>query len=313
LLIFRVVDIHGQPVPDLAVTFDVIAGGGAIFAADPRTDLFGIAAADVDMGPDLGPQDYEARAGELRVPFFNAARAKPVIGAVVNGASFAAGLPVAPGSIVSIFGQSLAEFSGDNRILPLPVALKHVSVGFDFPEEDISVPGRFYFTGDGQLNLQVPWELAGLNFAFVKVRIEDSASTVLDVDLADYAPGIFEFAFEGPRQGVITHLDGAAVTPSNPARSGETVVVYATGLGPVTRPQASGEPAPFGEPISTRILPIVRVDGRDAVVHFAGLTPGLVGLYQINITLPPGLPPGNRQLIVISNGIGSNTVLIPIG
>ncbi len=312
LLIFRAIDQFGQPLDNLGVEFDVLAGGGSVFLADPATDLFGVAAADVDMGPQVGPQDYEARAGGLSVPFFNAARAKPAIGGVVNGASFAAGRPVAAGSIVSIFGQNLNEFRGAARTLPLPVALKHVSVSFDFPEEGISVPGRLFFVSDEQVNVQVPWELAGLNFALVKVRIEDSASTTFSVDLADYAPGIFEFEFEGRRYGAVTHADGRVVTSRNPAQPGETLVIYATGVGPVDAPQVSGQPPSSTRLVRTRLRPAVRVAGRGAEVTFSGLAPNFVGLYQINFRLPPSAPSGNQQLSINSNGIDSNSVTIAI-
>ena len=313
LLIFRVIDIHGQPVANLPVDFSATAGGGSIVVADSATDRFGIAAADVDMGPEIGPQTFEAVAGGLAIPFFNAARAKPVIGAIVDAASFSAGTPVAPGSIVSVFGENLSEFEGSISSLPLPIALKHASVSFDFPEQNISVPGRLYYAGERQANLQVPWELAGLNFVFVKVRIEDSASEVFRLDLAREAPGIFEFSFEAVRQAVVTHLDGTVATPSNPASPGETVIVYATGLGPVTQAQSSGEPPAGLDPVWTQSPATVEVGGLPATVHFSGLTPGLVGLYQVNITLPAGLPAGNLTLVIISNGVASNVAVIPVG
>jgi uncharacterized protein (TIGR03437 family) len=312
LLIFRVIDQYGQPVPDLPVTFRVVEGRGSIFTADPDTDFWGIAAADVDMGPDVGPQDFEAQAGNLTVPFFNAARPKPAIGGVVNGASFAAGQPVAAGSIVSIFGENIAEFLGSAQTVPLPIALKHVSVSFDFPEEGLSVPGRFYYVSPQQVNIQVPWELAGFNFALVKIRIEDSVSAVFTVNLADYAPGIFEFDRDGQQFGVITHANGSLVTRSQPARAEETVIVYATGLGPVNQAQASGQAAPVSPLARTQVTPVVRVAGRDAVVEFSGLTPGFVGLYQVNVTLPAGLAGGNQELLLTSNGIAASPVAIPI-
>ena len=272
--------------------------------ADSATDFFGVAAADVDMGPDVGFQDFLARVGSLEVPFFNEARAKPTISGVANGAGFAANLPVAPGSIISVFGWSLAEFTGGATHLPLPPALKHVSVGFDFPEDGVSVPGRLFYSSDGQLNVQVPWELAGRNFAVMKTRIEDSVSETVIIDLADYAPGLFEFNTSGRELLVAAHADGSIVTPDNPARPGETIVVYGTGFGPVDRAQRSGVAA---EGLA-RVTGDVRatVGGLDAAVSFAGLTPGFVGLYQANVTLPASLPPGEHSFALISNGIESN-------
>ena len=309
-LIFRVIDQFGQPIPNLPVQFSSVLGGGAIIASDPDTDPFGVAAADVDMGPEAGPQEFEATAGGLTIPFFDRARRKPAIDGIVNAAGFAAGRSVAPGSLISIFGANLAKFLGSASSLPLPIALKHASVSFDFPEEAISVPSPLIFVSGNQLNVQVPWELAGLNFAFVKVRIEDSASFVFALSLADYAPGIFEFDLGATRYGVVTHADGNVVTAQNPARPGETVVIYGTGFGPVDVPQENGVAAQ--QLARTRRLPEVTIAGSKGIVSFSGLTPGFVGLYQINVKLPDSIPGGNQQLIVTANGIESNSVAVAI-
>jgi uncharacterized protein (TIGR03437 family) len=312
LLIFKVIDRFGQPVAGLPVDFFVVEGGGAIVSADPTTDRFGIAAADTDMGPTVGFQDFEADAGSLTIPFFNAARAKPRINGIVIGAGFTAGRPVAAGSLISIFGENLNEFPGLAGRLPLPIAFKHVSVSFDFPEAGISAPASVSYASPQQLNVQVPWEMAGLNFALVKVRIEDSVSDVVTLDLSDYAPGIFEINMGGTVYGAITHVDGSLVTPGNPAGPGETVVVYATGVGPLDTPQATGYAAPGDRFVSTVSTPVVTIAGQAGAVYFSGLSPGYVGLYQINVTLPASLPSGTQQLVVTSNGIASNSVSIAI-
>jgi minor extracellular serine protease Vpr len=314
LLVCKVVDEAGLPVRGLAVQFQVVEGGGEIVAADARTDIYGIAAADVDLGPAAGVQTFSAAAGGLTLHFVNFARQAPSIseGGVVNGASFAPGQRVAPGSIISIFGSNLSEGIRGAIRVPLPMALHHVSVSFDHPETGLSLPGRFFFVSPGQLNVQVPWELAGLPFAFVKARINDSASAVHRLELSDYAPGIFEYESGGQKLGVVTHADGAVVTPSNPAEPGETVVVYATGVGPVDQAPQTGEPASGESLVRTRQTPQVTVAGRHAEVFFSGLAPFFVGLNQINVTIPPGTPSGVQPLLVTSNGIASNTVNIPI-
>ncbi len=310
LLIFKVLDQHGQPVPNLATTFSVTAGGGAIFEADPATDAFGVSAADVDMGPDPGFQDFLAEAGSLEVPFFNEARMKPWISGAVNGAGFAAGRPVAPGSILSIFGEGIAEFTGQAATLPLPVALKHVSVSFDFPEDGVSEPGRFFFASPNQLNVQIPWELAGRNFCLMKVRIGDSVSEVFQLQLSDAAPGLFEFTAEGRQLVIATHADGALVTAANPARAGETLILYGTGFGQVDVAQQTGVAAGAAPVARTRQTPTVKVGGRAAAVLFSGLTPGFVGLYQANITLPGDLQPGDHPISMTAAGADSNSSLL---
>lgn len=314
LLIFKLVDQFGFPVPNASVLFRVTQGTGRLVSVDMTTDRYGIAAADVDLGPELGEQTFTATAGGLGIAFVTAARAKPVIGdgGAVNGASFVRGQKVAPGSIVSIFGLNLAETIASAIRLPLPLVLGHVSVSFDQPDAGLSVPGRLFFVSPGQINVQVPWEFAGQTFAMVKVRINDTVSAVYRLELSDYAPGVFEFDAGGQKLGVVTHANGQIVTPSNPARGGETVVVYATGVGPVDQPQTSGEAATAQPLANTRQTPTVTLGGRAAQVFFSGLAPSFVGLNQLNVTLPANAPTGVQPLAITSNGVAANTVNVPI-
>ena len=315
LLVFKLVDNLGLPATQTDVQFRAVQGGGRIVQADARTDRYGIAAAEVDLGPQVGDQTFTATAGGLTVTFNAGARAQPRIneGGVVNGASFARGRAVAPGSLVAIFGSDLADDRRPAIRLPLPLVLNRVSVSFDHPDAGLSIPGRLYFVDPGQINVQVPWEFAGLTFALMKVRIQDTVSALYRLELNDYAPGIFGYdADGGQRLGIIIHTDGRLVTPSNPARASETVIVYATGVGPVDQPQASGEAAAAQPVANTRIRPTATVGGRNAIVLFSGLAPFFVGLDQLNITLPADAPSGIQPFIITSNGIQSNTVNLPI-
>lgn len=314
ILILKLVDESGLPVFSADVQFRVTQGGGKIVQADARTDRYGIAAADVDLGPDIGDQTYTATAAGLTTTFFAAARPEPRIntGGVVNGASFARGRTVAPGSIISIFGDALAEAVRGAIRLPLPMALYHTSVSFDYPDTGLSIAGRLFFISPGQVNAQVPWEFAGLPFAMVKVRINDSVSAVYRLELSDNSPGIFEYETGGQKFGVVTHANGQLVTPSNPARAGETVIVYATGVGPVDQTQVTGEAASGQTLARTRQTPAATLEGETAEVIFSGLAPGFVGLNQINVTLPRTARAGTRPLVVTANGIASNTVSLAI-
>ena len=196
--------------------------------------------------------------------------------------------------------------------MPLPVALKHVSVSFDFPEDGVSVPGRLFFASPLQLNVQAPWELAGRNFCLMKVRIEESVSEVFELKLADAAPGIFEFTAGGRQLVIATHVNGALVTDADPARAGETLVLYGTGFGQVDVFQETGVAAGASPVARTRQTPTVTVGGRLAPVAFSGLTPGFVGLYQANVILPMDLPPGDHRLRMTAAGAESNEALLPV-
>lgn len=311
LLILKVVDQFGQPVAGAPVNFFVDEGGGVIVAADGVTDNYGGATGDSNMGPTVGFQDFSADIGDIRVNFFNEGLPKPWIGGIVNGASFVVGSPVAPGSIASVFGTDLAEFFGVAKDLPLPIALKHVSFSFDFPETGLSVPAVFYFTSTGQLNIQVPWEFLGFNFARVKARIGDRVSNVFDLELRDAAPGVFEFSFEGAKLAVATHADGIPITPSNPAKRGETIIVYGTGFGPLETSQQTGVAAPTdGTLVRTLSIPQATIGGNSSPVAFSGLAPGFVGLIQVNVRVSSAVASGPQTLKFKASGADSNEVTL---
>jgi uncharacterized protein (TIGR03437 family) len=93
----------------------------------------------------------------------------------------------------------------------------------------------------------------------------------------------------GGRQIIVHAADNTLVTDSNPLRPGEYVYFYATGLGPVSNEPATGAAAPAGPLAAALQLPSVIVGGVPAEVLFAGLAPGFVGVYQVNIRVPDSL------------------------
>ena len=110
---------------------------------------------------------------------------------------------------------------------------------------------------------------------------------------------------QGP--GVIVDANNVLISSTNPASPGQVVVIYATGLGPVNQTIALGAPAP-GNPPATVTTPVqVTVGGLNATVQFAGLTPGLVGLYQVNAVVPAGVTSGSAvPVVIVQNGVSSN-------
>ena len=311
VLAAKFVDRYGAPIVDLPVEFRVQDGDGRVLAASPVTDAFGLAHARVAYSGSPGRQVVVASGGGLEIPFgFEADVKKPEILHLVHGASLEAQRPVAPGSLVTIFGSGLTTFDGDANTSPLPISLKSSSASFDFPELGLSVPGRLLFVSQDQIQLQVPWEFAGLNFAYLKVRVQSKfgdsfASETHLVDLADVSPGIF--VFESP---AIQHPDGSFVTSSNPARPGGELSILMTGNGPLTRAVASGEAIWEANP--TVHEPVVSVGDAKAAVAYSGLLPGYVGVYIVNLVLPADLTSGNLELRVTVDGTASNVVILPV-
>ncbi|HWP85140.1 MAG TPA: hypothetical protein VNN17_08120, partial [Terriglobia bacterium] len=221
-------------------------------------------------------------------------------GGIVNGASFALDpAPVSPGSIASIFGTQLSTGTANASSLPLPKVLGGVCVtmeGFVAP---------LFAATPTQLNVQVPWELAGRATARAIVSAEGTASPPATVNLSTAAPGIFTFSSDGMGAGAILHADFSPVSIANPARIGETVSIFATGLGTVSPLIASGVGAPTdGTQHRTTATPVVTIGGVNATVSFSGLAPGFVGLYQVNVRIPSNAPVGTN--IPVSIRVGAN-------
>jgi uncharacterized protein (TIGR03437 family) len=230
----------------------------------------------------------------------NAAAAGPTIfdGGVVNGASFAkAPAPVAPGSIVSIFGTALASGTEIATVFPLPTTLQGTQVFIN------GIAAPLFYVSPSQINAQVPWEAGGGPAIAVQVKSNGVASNTVTAVLANTAPGVF----------VSVHAaDYTVVTSANPAVPGEYLVVFSTGLGPVTNQPATGAPASTTVLSHTAQVSTVTIAGLLAAVTFSGLTPSFAGFYQVNVQVPANAVSASAAPLVLSNGGNSTTSAIAL-
>lgn len=221
----------------------------------------------------------------------------------VNGASFASATSangaIAPGAIVSIFGSNLASGTARAVLIPLQTTLLDTTVFMN------GVPVPLYYVANGQVNAQVPYEIQAGN-VFVQVNRGGQSSLVQTVQAATVSPGIFTLNSSGTGDGAFLHANYQAVSATNPAQGGETILIYATGLGATTPAVATGAGAPTTVTVNTTVKPTVTIGGQPAAVSFSGLAPGFVGLYQINVQVPTGLPAGSQQLVLTSGGVQAN-------
>ncbi len=233
-------------------------------------------------------------------------------GGIVNAASYALGEALAPGSIVSVFGRNLARGQSYPSQLPLPTALGGATVnigGRDAP---------LFFAGEDQINAQVPLELAPNSRPHVVVRTTRAdgtqALTVPEtITLAVARPGIFTVNDQGTGQGRILNQDFAPNSATNPAARGSVIQIFATGLGQTTPAVPSGNPAPSSPPAVVTNAVTATVGGVNAPVQFAGLAPGFVGLYQVNVVIPVDIAPGPEvPLVLLQSGVPSNTVTLAV-
>ncbi len=227
----------------------------------------------------------------------------------VNTASFAASpTPLAPGALMSLFGTGLAGTGGVASSIPLPLSLGGVSVsigGFSTPLL-AAVGGH-----TDQINLQVPFELDGLSQAEVVVNNNGVLSAPETIALGPAVPALFTLSQTGAGSGAIFHGDFALVDASNPAAAGEVILLFATGLGVVEPPVSTGDAADGLTTVSGSVQ--VNIGGQPATVDFAGMAPGFVGLYQINVRVPAGIPAGEVPVEISVDGIlstGSGTVAV---
>lgn len=248
--------------------------------------------------------------GSLGGQLLPAPQTAPVLapGGVLNAASFQGGV-VSPGSYVSIFGLKLASEAGGAQSVPLPTSIAGTRVslgGRDLPLNYVS---------DGQVNALVPYDLTSNTQHQLLVQRGSSLTVPETVVVAPAQPAIYTQNQSGSGPGVIVNgVTNALLTPQNPARAGDVLVIYANGLGAVDPPVALGAAAPLSGPLSRTTNPVrVRIGGVAATPQFAGLAPGFPGLYQINVAVPAGVAPGDAVEVVLEvAGQFSKPVTVPV-
>jgi minor extracellular serine protease Vpr len=323
-LVFRTVDQYGVPVPNVPVRF---APSAQVYASTSQTDPLGIAEAYMTTTGAAAEQLFSAdllgNAG--RIEFRGRTRPQPEINAngVVDAASFA--IPAggfAPGSYVTAFGSGLSQSFAAVRTPALPPSLAGVSVSFDAPGTSLHPPGRLHFVSAGQIAVQIPWELAGATSAVMTITLSGSASRnvrddgsnlgtyqsqAVTIPIGAQSPALFEYTEAATDLRLPAALDEnfAVLGTANPARRGHYIQLYMNGLGAVDPQPATGEPSPASPLSYCKLPPTVTIAGQPAVVQFCGLTPTVVGLYQINALVPESLSPGVHPMVVTIGGVPS--------
>jgi uncharacterized protein (TIGR03437 family) len=230
--------------------------------------------------------------------------AQPVIGSVVNGASFAGG-PVAPGEIVTVFGSNLGpaslathdDLSWDQRFIG---AANGTEVLFD------GVPAPMIYTSSGQVAAVVPYSVAGQTTTSVKVLYEGVPSATVSVPVAQSNPAFFLAPSVSATQMAALNQDGSFNSPSNPEIRGNSLVFFATGEGQ-TNPSGIDGALANSSPPPKPILPVsVMIGGVPAQVLYYGGAPGeIAGLMQLNVQIPASAPTGNA--VAVSLMVGNNS------
>lgn len=214
--------------------------------------------------------------------------------AAVNAATFTAGMPVAPGSLVSLFGNFTGSATASAGSQPLPRQLGSTEVLVN----GAAVP--LLYASPRQVNVQLPGATGPGQYA-LEVRVDGQRAARGPVSVLPNAPGLF----------AALNQDGRVNSPANPVRRGEVLQIFATGQGAAAPAVADGAAAPVSPP-TIALTPAVAVAGRLAQVQFSGLAPNLVGVWQINIAIPAETPVGDNIPVVAAAGLISNSLTISV-
>jgi len=234
----------------------------------PKTMVFGFAGVDA-TGAHWSTQ--------LSVQFNGLANL-----AITGIANAASGQQVfAPGMIMSVYGSQLGSFIQSAATIPLPQYL----AGFEAIINGVAAP--LYYVSPGQVNIQIPYE----------TRPGSATLTIGN----PYQNIDYKFQVSAAAPGIFTQSDGV-LNPSRSGSPGETLTMFITGEGQVTPSLATGKtPSPrtqLAQLPKPRLPVSVTVGGVPATIQFVGIPSGLVGVTQINFTIPPTVQVGIQPVIV---------------
>jgi uncharacterized protein (TIGR03437 family) len=241
-----------------------------------------------------GDTALNAATASLSVAVTAAASGPPAISALTHGASF--GKTYAPGMVLSIFGSNLADAAWTASSVPLPTQVFGLTVTIG------AVSAPLYYVSAGQLNVQVPYETP-VNQPVTLTVNNNGRTAAATLTLAAAAPGLF------------TDSKGAVVLVGSAVR-GSVVTMYLTGAGAVTPPVATGAAPAAGTPVAQLPAPVqsgnVTIGGAAAPIQFIGIPSALVGVTQVNVTIPAAAPLGLQPVIVTIGGVPSPAATLTI-
>jgi uncharacterized protein (TIGR03437 family) len=241
-------------------------------------------------------------AGAARAQLGQRISSVPVVAAVLPANLDKSATAIAPGSLVAIFGTNLVKVATDltgwtGQTIPSSLNGTHVTIG--------GKPAPLLYVGPGQINAQVPIDLASGNQQVV-VDNGNGPSAGIGISVAPVAPAIFYY----PVAAILKSTNFSLVSTANPTKAGEILVVYCTGLGRTTPAIATGLLAPVS-PLSNTAPVTATIGGKSATVIYSIASPQFVGLYQVAVTVPAGVS-GTVPLALQQGGVNSNAVTIPV-
>jgi uncharacterized protein (TIGR03437 family) len=302
-LVVSVADANGNPVQGATITFQVTSGTATLGTPSVTTGANGQASTTVTAGATAGTIQISATtAGLSLTPPFTLTANPPGPNNVMfaNAASFPPPSPtgpVAPGEIVVISGSGIAP--GVNGLVtayniigqPQP-SLAGVSITFN----GVAAPIYYVSTTAGQPDqvvVLVPFETQTGTASVVINAAGGGSATVNNVQVQQFAPGVFQTTIGGQQIAVAVRSDGSYVSPSNPAQPGEVIQIFVTGLGQVSPATATGNAGVPGQTVVGSV--VVGLNNGGVPLISAVYAPGMTGVYILTLQVPIDTQAGPAQ------------------
>ncbi len=239
----------------------------------------------------------------------------PTITAIATAGGFGGYAGVAaPASYVEIYGTNLAGTSrawagSDFNGPAAPTTLDGVSVSVN------GAPAFVNYVSPGQVNVELPDRLPNGPVPVI-VTYKAVASAAVNLTINATQPGFLappSFKVGATQYVAAVHAaTGAFVSNGNipgttnaPAQPGETLIFYGVGFGPLQQGPVAGQIASGQSAITNRLT--LSFGNAAGTIAYAGLVPGLVGVYQFNVVVPQNAP-GGDALITTTIGGRPNTL-----
>ena len=304
-LIVQVNGTNGQPVVGQPVSFS-ISGGGTLSATSVATDASGRAQVTVKAGATPGALTVTASAGGASQSF--SLTIIPPGPALSTGSFYNAGggsrlTALSPCSLVTVLASGLAPnvqglVLNTNSFGPWATTLVNDTITVNNVASPIYSVGNI--AGAEQLTFQVPCETAPANSVPITVNVGGGSATV-SMPIQAATPGIFQTVMsDGTPRAVAFRPDGTFVSLQNPARRGETIRVYVTGMGPAVPAVTTGALPFAGGDAMILGQVIVGVNNSGARLISARVSPNLIGVTEVAFQVPADAPTGNDVVLSVA-------------
>ena len=225
---------------------------------------------------------------------------------IVHGATDAPG-PLAPNTLATIYGVNLSantralqtsDIKGNAMPVTLPGSGTHVLIS------GINAP--IYYASPTQIKFLVPPNLLP-GSTRLTVVVDGISGREARVQIAPVSPAFF---LTSPGLPAAVDLDGEVITAAHRVSAGEWAILYATGLGDTVPRAISGQLVKQPTPLAALVT--VLLDGVPADINYAGLAPGYVGLYQINVMVPLGTSDLPEIRLDVDGALSPEGVFLPV-